>query len=65
MDDLCYVNFSWVVRTGTRFQGIEKYMGEEKPVTVENFTKKFGRETMKREKEVTGWNSVTFGKENT
>lgn len=40
-------------------------MGEEKPVTVENFTKKFGRETTEREKEVIGWNSVTFGKENT
>lgn len=54
-----------MVRTGARFQGIEKYMGEEKPVIVENITKKFGSGTKEKEREVTGWNSVTLGKENT
>lgn len=43
-----------MVRIGTRFQGTEKYMGEEKPVTAENITKRFGSETKEREREVTG-----------
>lgn len=65
MHDLCYVNFSQAVRTGTRSRGIEKNMDKEKPVTLENTTKKFGSETKEREREATGRNGVTLGKENT
>ena len=64
MGDLCYVNFSRVGRPGTRFQGSERYTREEKPVTQENATKKLDCETKAREREVTGRDSVTLGKEN-
>lgn len=64
MGDLCYVNFSQVGRTGTRFQDSEKYMREQKPVIEANATQKLGSKTKERGREVTGRDRVTLGKEN-
>lgn len=53
IDDLCYKS-SQVVGTETTFQGIEKFMSDEKAASIENTIKKFGSET-KKKREVTGW----------
>lgn len=62
-DDIHYDNFNWVVKTGTKFQGTEKHMRDEKSVIVENAIKKFASETKERGREVTGWKSVKLDKD--
>lgn len=62
-DDIHYDNFNWVVKTGTKFKGIEKYMRDEKAVIVENAIKRFACETKERGREVTGRKSVKLDKD--
>lgn len=54
INDLGYKS-SQVVGTETTFQGIEKFMRDEKAASIENTIKKFGSETKEKKREVTGW----------